>query len=349
MHWHLTQEQVDYQQALRGWLASVATPDALRDWGQRGAEGQRAFVELFAEAGWAGVGIAEEHGGQGGGLVELALTAEELGRVCAPSSAWLATVLAAPLLRQDPPVLEAALSGETVALLGSADSIPSSWAAGSGTMVPRVLAGDIADRWIVLGERGASLRSVAETAVVRRDLLDRSRSVGDVTLGEGAGEPLTLSAPLPELLAEVSATAAVLVAADALGASQQMLDMAVTYSLQRRQFGVPIGSFQAVKHAAATMLVGIEAARSSVYFAAASVDGRAPDWDKHAAAVKAEVTAEASRAADSALTLHGAIGYTWEHDLQLFYKRAALDEQLFGTPGAWLDVLADSLDMTPSL
>ncbi|MGY0541436.1 acyl-CoA dehydrogenase family protein [Nocardioides sp. YJ-D4] len=349
MHWHLTQEQVDYQQALRGWLTSVATPEALRDWGERGAEGHRTFVELFASAGWAGVGIEEEHGGQGGGLVELALTAEELGRACAPSSAWLATVLAAPFLRQQPAVLEAALSGETVAVLGRSDAIPSSWAEDSGTTVPRVLAADIADRWIVLGERGAGLLPGAEAVVVRRDLLDRSRSVADVTLGEGAGEPLTLSAPLPELLAEVSATAAVLVAADALGASQRMLDLAVAYSLQRHQFGVPIGSFQAVKHAAATMLVGIEAARSSVYFAAASVDGRAPGWDQHAAAVKAEVTAEASRAADSALTLHGAIGYTWEHDLQLFYKRALLDEQLFGTPGAWLDVLADSLEMTPTL
>lgn len=349
MHWHLTQEQVDYQQALRGWLASVASSDALRDWGERGAEGQRAFAERFAAEGWAGVGIPEEQGGEGGGLVELALTAEELGRAGAPSSAWLATALAVPLLREEPAVLAAALAGGAVAVLGRSDAIPSSWSADSGTTVPRVLAADVADRLVVLGERGASLLPSEATVVVRRDLLDRSRSVGDVTPGDGAGDPLPLAAPLPELLAEVSATAAVLVAADALGASQRMLDMTVDYSLQRRQFGAPIGSFQAVKHAAATMLVGIEAARSSVYVAAASVDGRGPDWEKHAAAVKAEVTAAASRAADSALTLHGAIGYTWEHDLQLFYKRAVLDEQLFGTPGAWLDVLADSLDLTPAL
>jgi alkylation response protein AidB-like acyl-CoA dehydrogenase len=129
-----------------------------------------------------------------------------------------------------------------------------------------------------------------------------------------------------------------------------MLDLAVEYAGQRHQFGVPIGSFQAVKHAAATMLVGIEAARSIVYFAAASVDApadrRDPQWLLHAAAAKAQVTAEAARAADSALTLHGAVGYTWEHDLQLSYKRAKLDEALFGAPEAWNRLIADGLSLT---
>jgi alkylation response protein AidB-like acyl-CoA dehydrogenase len=129
-----------------------------------------------------------------------------------------------------------------------------------------------------------------------------------------------------------------------------MLDLAVEYAGQRQQFGVPIGSFQAVKHAAATMLVGVEAARSVVPFAAASVDaptdGRDPLWLLHAAAAKSQVTATAARAADDALTLHGAVGYTWEHDLQLFYKRAKLDAVLGGDPRAWDDVIADGLHLT---
>jgi alkylation response protein AidB-like acyl-CoA dehydrogenase len=129
-----------------------------------------------------------------------------------------------------------------------------------------------------------------------------------------------------------------------------MLALAVEYAGQRHQFGVPIGSFQAVKHAAATLLVGVEAARSVVPFAAASVDApaetRHPLWLLHAAAAKSQVTATAAGAADTALTLHGAIGYTWEHDLQLFYKRAKLDAVLGGTPGAWDDVIADGLPLT---
>jgi alkylation response protein AidB-like acyl-CoA dehydrogenase len=89
--------------------------------------------------------------------------------------------------------------------------------------------------------------------------------------------------------------------------------------------------------------VGVEAARSAVHFAAASVDGGDPQSLLHAAAVKAQVTAEGARAAESALTLHGAIGYTWEYDLHLFFQRARLDRQLFGTPATWNERIADGL------
>src|SRR5258708_3975234 len=159
-----------------------------------------------------------------------------------------------------------------------------------------------------------------------RRLLDRSRSVADVVIEGAPSGPLDVDAR--EFLAGCAARAAVLVAADSLGAMARMLDLAVTYSKQRHQFGVPIGSFQAVKHAAPSILVAVEAAPSAVVFAAASVDAGGPQSALHAAAVKAQVTAAGARVADSALTLHGAIGYTWEHDLHLFYKRAKLDEHL---------------------
>jgi alkylation response protein AidB-like acyl-CoA dehydrogenase len=135
------------------------------------------------------------------------------------------------------------------------------------------------------------------------------------------------------------------VAADSLGAAERMLTSAVEYSKQRKQFGVPIGSFQAMKHAAATMLVGVEASRSITYFAAASVDQGADAALLHAATAKAQVTAEAERAADSALTMHGAIGYTWEHSLHRYYKRAKLNRVLFGTPHEWNERLAAALPL----
>jgi alkylation response protein AidB-like acyl-CoA dehydrogenase len=178
-----------------------------------------------------------------------------------------------------------------------------------------------------------------------RRLLDRSRSVADIVIEGAPSEPLAVDAR--EFLAGCAARAAVLVAADSLGAMTRMLDLAVEYSKQRHQFGVPIGSFQAVKHAAATILVEVEAARSAVYFAAASVDGGGPQSPLHAAAVKAQVTAAGARVADSALTLHGAIGYTWEHDLQLFFKRAKLDEYLYGRPATWNERIADGLKLVP--
>jgi len=352
MQWKLSEEQDAYQKAFRDWLSAVASAEKVRRWLDAGDAS--AFESRFAADGWAGVGLAEDLGGQGGGLVELALTAEELARAAAPSAAWLATVLAAPALAGRGSLAAAALAGEPAALLVPAGTVPDQASpltvdadgAVSGA-VPLVLGGDTATRFVIPASAGSirELRLVAAgdpgVRRTRRRLLDRSRSAADVTLDRAAS--VRLEADPAEVLRLASARAAVLVAADSLGAAGRMLDMAVEYSRQRRQFGVPIGSFQAVKHAAADILVGVEAARSAVYLAAASVEAGDPQALLHAAAVKAQVTAEGARAADSALTMHGAIGYTWEHDLHLFFKRARLDEKLFGVPAVWNERIADGL------
>ncbi|MGW1026777.1 acyl-CoA dehydrogenase family protein [Streptomyces sp. NPDC002577] len=352
MQWKLSEEQDAYQKTFRGWLADVAPSATVRRW--LDTEDDSAFESRFVADGWAGVGLPEELGGQGGGLVELALTAEELAGAAAPSAPWLATVLAVPALSGRMDLVEAALAGETVALLVPAEAVPDEastlWVDAEGAVTGRahrVLAGDTATWFVVpVGDGDARELRLVEAAapgvgLAARPLLDRSRSVADVTLDRVPSVRLDVDAV--DVLRQASARAAVLVAADSLGATERMLDLAVEYSKQRHQFGVPIGSFQAVKHAAATILVGVEAARSAVYFAAASVEGGDPQALLHAAAVKAQVTAEGARGADSALTLHGAIGYTWEHDLQLFFKRSKLDEKLFGAPAVWNERIADGL------
>jgi len=350
--WKLSAEQEAYQEAFRGWLSNVAPSQTVRRWLDEADAA--AFESRFAADGWAGVGLPEGLGGQGGGLIELALTAEELARAAAPSAAWLTTVLAVPALQGQPGLADAALAGETAAFLASAEAMPDQAAPlaadAAGTLtgtVPRVLAGDNA-AWFVAGVGEGTVRelrlvdaSVPGVTRTRRHLLDRSRSAADVTLDHVPSA--RLAADAVAVLTQACARAAVLVAADSLGATERMLDLAVEYSKQRQQFGAPIGSFQAVKHAAATIEVGIEAARSAVRFAAASVDAGGPQWLLHAAAVKAQVTAEGARAAESALTMHGAIGYTWEYDLHLFFKRAKLDRELYGAPAAWNERIADGL------
>ncbi|MGH8994567.1 MAG: acyl-CoA dehydrogenase family protein [Acidimicrobiales bacterium] len=354
MEWKLSAEQLAYQEALRGWLADVATSETVRDWLDRADPS--GFEKRLRMDAMSGVGVAESRGGQGGGVVELALTAEELGRACAPAATWLTTVLALPALPDE--CAAEAIAGSAVSLLAPADQMPTEAPAlgldSSGAVtgeVPRVLGGDRTARYVVVAESeaGRSLRLVDASAhgVTRgaRQLLDRSRSVADVRL---AGTP---SRPLPAasteqvrvVLDQVTDLTGVLLAADALGTMERMLDLAVGYSVQRKQFGVLIGSFQAVKHAAASILVDVEAGRSGVYYAAASVESGHLEHAQHAAAMKAQVTSAASRAADTALTIHGAIGYTWEHDLHLFYKRARLDAELFGAPGVWNERIAERL------
>jgi alkylation response protein AidB-like acyl-CoA dehydrogenase len=352
MRWELSEEQVLFRDALDGWLRKHCSSSSLRGWLETGNP-QAYEAALVADA-WLGVGTPEQLGGQGGGLVELALAGEAFGRYAAPSSAWLATVLASPALAGMSDLARAVMNkGEFIALavpatgpVDEAHALALDGCRLSGH-VSGVLAADRASHLIApvrIGDATAfALVDRADANVVPRTLLDRSRSVADVTFDSAPVAVLDMDANT--ILADAALRSAILVAADALGAMDRMLSMAVDYSKQRHQFGVPIGSFQAVKHAAATVLVSVEAARSITYFAAASVDQGHPERAIHAAVAKAQVTAEAARAADSALTLHGAIGYTWEYDLHLYYKRAMLDRPLFGSPETWNERVAAALPL----
>lgn len=351
MRWTLTEDQELFRDAFRGWLERFASTEAVRGWLDSGDPSD--FERRFVDEGWFAIGSPEECGGQGGGLVELALAAEQLGGSAAPSAAWAAAVVAAPLLAGTPDLAARSLGeGEFAVLAVNSDRPVDAGGAlsSAGGTVPNVLGADRARRFLVpVGDDGKLSLAVvdaAEVELVHRRLLDRSRSVADVVVPDLArydGIELT-----HDDLAGAASRAAVLVAADGLGTAQRMLTMAVDYSKQRHQFGVPIGSFQAVKHAAATMLVSAESARSLIYYAAASVEQGHEESALHAAAAKAQACASAERVADSALTVHGAIGYTWEHDLHLFYKRAKLDLRLFGSPKVWNERLVAALPLVPA-
>ncbi|EWT07795.1 acyl-CoA dehydrogenase [Intrasporangium chromatireducens Q5-1] len=358
MRWELAEEQDLFRESLRGWVEKVAPSDTVRGWFATGDPSE--FEKRLADEGWLAVGTTEERGGQGGGLLETALTAEELARRAAPSAAWTASVLALPALPDD--VAADVLSGGGFATLVVDAGRPVDAAGTDGSChldtdgnltgrVESVLGADRAARLVVptTGADGLALHLVDASdqgvTLTPHDLLDRSRSVATVALTAAAGTRLDVDADA--LLAEAALRSAALVAADSLGAMERMLEMAVDYSLQRKQFGVPIGSFQAVKHAAASMLVSVEAARSIAYFAASSVDDGNSERAVHAAIAKAQVCRDASKAADSALTMHGAIGYTWEHDLHLLYKRVKLNERLYGSTTAWNERIAAALPLVP--
>jgi alkylation response protein AidB-like acyl-CoA dehydrogenase len=358
MRWELSEEQSLFTTSLREWLGERAGSAAVRGWLDAGD--LSSFERLFVGEGWAGVGFDEEVGGQGGGLLELALTARELGRAAAPSSGWLQSAIVGPALAGEPALMRETLeSSGVIALAVRADRIPAAaqsvqssagrlrgripcvlGAARSRRLLVPVPDGDATSLWLVdTAEAGVGIHP--------RSLLDRSRDVGDVVLDDVSVRALEIDAAA--VIGKIATRAAVLVAADALGAAERMLQLAVDYSKQRKQFGQPIGAFQAVKHAAAQMLVTVESAMSIVCYAAQSAEEGLPERATHAAVAKAQVTRGSAELADSALTLHGAIGYTWEHDLQLFYKRAKLDRVLFGTPAAWNERIAAALPLLPAM
>lgn len=345
MRWALDPEQLQLQDALSGWLRRVATPAAVRGWLDSGETAD--FDRKIADEGWLALGTDERRGGQGGGLLELALAAEEFARAAAPTSAWLATVLALPALESS--ASEAAIEGGELLALAVRGDRPIDAGAlraengGISGEVPFVLGGDVANRFVVPAGEHLYLVDASDAEITPTPLLDRSRSAASVRFDRAPAE--SLGADAAAFLHTAALRSAVLIAADSLGAASRMLTLAVDYSGQRTQFGVPIGTFQAVKHAAAIMLVAEEASRSLLYYAAASVHAGLPDAGMHAAAAKAQVTRAGADSAESSLTLHGAIGYTWEHDLQLFYKRAKLNLALYGTPRAWDERIADGLDL----
>jgi alkylation response protein AidB-like acyl-CoA dehydrogenase len=355
MHWELSEEQDLFVASLREWLQQRAEPATVRGWLDAGDHTH--FERVFLDEGWAGVGFDESVGGQGGGMLELALTARELGRAAAPSAGWLQSAIVVPALAAEAELLRAIMdSGEVTALAVRADRVPAATSVQSSGdrlrgHIPCVLGAPRATRLMVPAHDGDTTSlwlvdcAAQGVGVHPRPLLDRSRDLADITLDDVAARRLDVDALIA--IGEMTSRAAVLVAADALGACERMLQLAVDYSKQREQFGRPIGSFQAVKHAAAQMLVTVESSMSIAFYAAQSIEEGLAECATHAAVAKAQVTGRAAELADSALTLHGAVGYTWEHDLHLFYKRAKLDRVLFGTPAAWNDRIADALPLIP--
>lgn len=352
MHWELSDEHEMFASALRDWISAKYSPEAIRG---LIAEGTRsAFSADLVSEGWWGVGYPEEAGGQGGGVLKLALAAREFGRAAAPDSAWTAAALAAAVLTETE--LAAQVAGEQrFALALRADRVPDPSELSfdgervSGT-VGHMLGAAGADIYLVpvAGDDGLRLAQVAAAdAVITTDpLLDQTRETA--TVGFTDAPVVDVQDFDPEALARVTALSAALTAADSLGAAEKMLELSVEYSKQRKQFGRFIGSFQAVQHACAQMLVTVEAGYSSALYAAAAIDAGLDDAAIVAAVAKAQVTKSVSALADSALTVHGAIGYTWEHDLHLFYKRAKLNRSLFGTPQVWNERIAASLLDSPS-
>jgi alkylation response protein AidB-like acyl-CoA dehydrogenase len=202
-----------------------------------------------------------------------------------------------------------------------------------------VLDAETVDTIVAVGSDG-SVVSLASPGVRRLETIDTTRPMYDVETSGGGAALGRLSA---DEFARVLERAMVALAAELVGTARRLLDMTLQYAKDRRQFGVPIGSFQAVQHKLADMSLDVERAWSAVYFAAMTVD--AVDADRHRAvhAAKAAANEAARRAAKDGIQIHGGIGYTWEHDLHLFMRRAFASEALLGTTGWHHDRLGDLL------
>lgn len=360
MDFAFSEEQEEFRETLRRFFAERVPLAEVRRMAERPGAVEPAFWKALAgEMGLAGIHLPEALGGQGFGFLELGIALEEMGRALVPGPFLGSAVLATGAVRHA--ASEAQRKAWLPALASGAERAALAWVE-AGSWEPEAVAlearveggearlegvkravvgGDAAD-WLVVaarlpGTRGAEglrfLRVDAAGAGVRVETLsamDVTRPLARVELDGARGELLGAGEEAAPALRRTLLEAAAALSAEAVGCAQRCLDMAVAYAKDRIQFARPIGSFQAVQHKAAEVLLELELARSASSWALWVADGGGDRLEEAAPLAKSVCTDTAILAAAENVQIHGGLGFTWEHDAHLFLKRAKGCELLLG-------------------
>ncbi len=373
MELEFTTEQEDLRASVRSFLEKECSLDVVRAAVESGEAPEKLWGSMVA-LDWPALAIPEENGGLGLSFVETAVVVEELGRAVAPGPLLPTVTQFAPLVRevgspeQRQRYLSQVASGVLTGTVALADH-PSGWAVGDVAMTAEraeggwvlhgtklgLLAADGMEEIAVVARAGTGIGAfvvpAAEADLTTVRSLDASRPLATATLDRvlvpddrALGDPGSPASTLGVTRALQEATVAL--ALETVGTCDALFQMVLSYVKDRKQFGVPIGSFQAVKHKMANMFLAIERARSLSYFAVAAIDEDTPD--------RATATSMAKAASDDcqrlvcrdSLQSFGGIGYTWEHDGHLLIKRAESCGALFGGAGSHSLVVAHALGAT---
>jgi alkylation response protein AidB-like acyl-CoA dehydrogenase len=336
MDFELSPDQVALQEAARDLLDDRADHDHVRAHLQSGRPFDEGLWKALADQGWLGIALPEADGGIGLGWVEAAVLLEQIGRHTAPvpflPSLLALTVLAAAEQPRAQWVADLA-SGERIGCVG--------WSRHAEAMVAQ----RSGDQWTVSGRVGpVEGAAVADIAVVATSEGVFAVELG--TVGRPGAEPamdatrvlswLTFDGAAAtylggaDLATDILDRGAVGASAEMLGGADRVLEMAVQYAKDRVQFDQPIGSFQAIKHRCADMVVDVEGMRSATWYAAWAISADDPDASAAASTAKVWTSDAAKRVMASGLQVHGGIGFTWEHDLHLYMKRSQFDRLSYG-------------------
>ena len=366
MAFSFSEEQEEFRSVLRRYFQDHSPPTEVRRLMASDAGWEReGWQKLNQDLGLAGVHIPEEFGGQGFGFVELGIVLEEMGRalVCAPYFATTAMAASAILNAGDdaarrrllPPIA----TGECIATLALKEP-ESDWSPESTTMTAApdgdgharlngrkcfVLDGAQADLILLAarapgsaGLEGLTLYAVAGDApgLTRQPLavMDPTRKQADLELKDVAAEAVGPVGAAGPALARTLDQIVTCLASEMVGGAESLRESALDYARMRMQFGRPIASFQVIKHKAADMLVDVELARSAAYYAADAAAQDSAEMPAVACLAKASAAEAYIQTAIHAVQMHGGIGFTWDNDTHLWFKRAKSSEVLFGS-AAW--------------
>ncbi|MGV0067666.1 acyl-CoA dehydrogenase family protein [Mycobacterium colombiense] len=355
-------ERQELGQAVRAACARLCSEERVRRVAYEcGGFDAELWTVLCGQVGVGAIGMPEDLGGAGFGASALAIVAHELGRTLAPVPFLASAVLATGLL------VEAGASPARLEQLAEGRRVAAAVITGDGGFSARpgatfearqrsgewridgkarhVLHGTAADDLVVVamvdGKRAIFLidTSAAGVVIEPEEVLDSTRPMASIALCDVAAEELTANGPVDGLIDRCLRRALAVLSAEQVGACERILEIATEYARTREQFGRPIGSFQAIKHRCADMLVELEFARSASQAAVEWADGGGDDsW--RVSMAKAVCSEVLRNAAHSNMQIHGGIGFTWEGSAGLYMKRARTDEVLFGLPGEHWDRVA---------
>jgi alkylation response protein AidB-like acyl-CoA dehydrogenase len=351
MYFDLTDEQQAIKSTAHDFLASRFKSERLREIAASDDGTDAGGWREMAELGWAGLAVPEEWGGQGLGIVELAVLFEELGYALAPSPLFSSTIagLALSLCGSDDlrerylrPLAAGEVRGTPALWDAGSPASPGGFtmearADGDGVVLDgeKVLVPDAAsaDFFLVAssdGRRHLVERGAEGVTVTAEPGIDPTRRFSSVRFD---GVKVASADSLPGEAADyypVFFRLCVALAAESTGIAQRTMEMAVEYAKDRQQFGRPIGAYQAVSHRCAQMLLETENARSAVYGAAWAADAEPESLPLAASMAKAYAGDAGWRVPDASIQVHGGIGFTWEHDLHFFLKRGRSNAAIFG-------------------
>ena len=316
MNFDFTDDQQEIKRTARDLLTQRSTWEKVRGHAEASTQDDALTKEL-ADLGWPGIAVSEENGGQGLGMVELVILLEELGYACA-ATPFLGTALAALMIEHagsdahKAEWLPKLASGEARGAFGEA-----------GQLVPDAVGADV----VLTLDPDTGNVHFGDGVHGRVPAIDPTRAYANLEVDGAAGDVLPGDVEAALRRCELA------VAAGLVGVSQRAMDMTLEYIKDRKQFGVPIGSFQAVSHKATQMLFDTEGARSATLFGAWAADADESQLALGAAMAKASASAGARATTQAAIQLHGGIGFTWEADVHWLYKRAQMDAVFLGGAG----------------
>jgi alkylation response protein AidB-like acyl-CoA dehydrogenase len=376
MNFDFSDEQKQLRDEARKYLAEKCPPKAVRAVLDGRETWDRALWQGLAEMGFLGVAIPEQFGGTGAGHLELCVIAEEIGRALAPvpfsSTVYLAaeTILLAGSDVQKQKWLPLIASGAAIGTLAlfegngnpSPEAIKLAASGGNLNGVKKpVPDGAIADFAIVAARTGSSGRETdislflvdmkAEGVEAKAEgvtakaltNVDPSRGQAELTFRNCKAEPLGAANEGWSILTRVLDRAAVLMAFEQVGGADRALEMGRDYALERIAFGRPIGSFQAVKHMLADMYVSATLARSNCYYGAWALSTNAPELPEAAASARISATQAFQHCAKNNIQVHGGMGFTWEFDCHIYYRRSNALALGLGSLSYWEDALIDRM------